>query len=260
MRAPSPAGPQREYLDNVEFIQSDAQLRPVMGRTKVYVILNAEELAQDAGDRLLKTLEEPPAFVVFLLTAVERGAVFPTIASRCQELRLRPAARGELADALVALGSEPGRAAKLAALAGGRQGVAVAAARDESVVEREQAHTRQLVAALTGTRLERLLVARGLSDRWTSQPETVRETLRAWMTWWRDLLLVQLGLSNRVAHLEPAEAAGLAAVAAQLSHASARRTAASLQQTLADLDANVNPRLALDLLLLKLPRTKLKLA
>jgi DNA polymerase III subunit delta' len=253
MRAPSPSGPQREYLDNVEFIQADAQLRPVMGRTKVYAILNAEELAQDAADRLLKTLEEPPRFVVFLLTAVERGAVFPTIASRCQEVRLRPAARSELADALVALGSDPARAAKLAALAGGRQGVAVAAARDDTVVEREQTHTRQLVSALGGSRLERLLVARGLSERWTSQPESVRETLRAWMTWWRDLLLVQLGLFERVVHLEAAEAAGLHTVAAQLSHEAARETAARLQQTLADLDANVNPRLALDLLLLRLP-------
>jgi DNA polymerase-3 subunit delta' len=255
MRAPSPSGPQREYLDNVEFIQADAALRPVMGLTKAYVILNAEELAQDAADRLLKTIEEPPPFVVFLLTAVERGAVFPTIASRCQEIRLRPAARIELADALVTLGSDPTRAAKLAALAGGRQGVAVAAARDDTLVEREQAHTRQLVSALGGTRLERLLVARGLSERWTSQPETVRDTLRAWMTWWRDLLLVQLGLSERVVHLDPAEAAGLRAVAAQISHDVARQTAGRLQQTLADLDANVNPRLALDLLLLRLPRT-----
>ena len=53
--------------------RSDAQLRPVMGRSKVYLIVYAEELAEDAGNRLLKTLEEPPPFVVFLLTAIERG-------------------------------------------------------------------------------------------------------------------------------------------------------------------------------------------
>src|SRR4029079_6776527 len=55
MRAPSPSGPQRDYTDNVEFIQADAQLRPVMGRKKVYLIVSAEELAQEAADRLLKT-------------------------------------------------------------------------------------------------------------------------------------------------------------------------------------------------------------
>ena len=71
MRAQSASGPPREFSDNVQFIQSDAQLKPVMGRTKVYLILYAEELAEDAGNRLLKTLEEPPPFVLFLLTAIE---------------------------------------------------------------------------------------------------------------------------------------------------------------------------------------------
>ncbi len=254
MRAPSPAGPQREYADNVEFIQSDAQLRPVMGRRKVYIILNAEELAQDAADRLLKTIEEPPRFVVFLLTAVERGAVLPTIASRCQEIRLRPAGRPELVQALVERGLEHARAAQLAALAGGRQGLALTAAQDDKALEREQTYIRQLLNAVSGSRLERLLIARALSDRWSSHPETVRETLRAWMTWWRDVLLVQLGLGDRVAHLDAADTAGLTAVARQLSADGAREAADRLRQTLADLDANVNPRLALDLLLLKLPR------
>jgi DNA polymerase-3 subunit delta' len=222
MRPPNPPGPQRDFADNVEFIQSDAQLRPVLGRKKVYIILNAEELAQDAADRLLKTLEEPPPFVVFLLTAVERGAVFPTIASRCQELRLRPLPRAEQV-------------------------------RDPDVAARELAYAQQLVAALGGSRLDRLLVARGLSERWTSQPETVRETLRAWMSWWRDLLLVQLSLSDRTLLLDATGRSSLESAAQQISRGAARATAARLQQTLADLDANVNPRLALDLLLLKLP-------
>ncbi|MCA1646002.1 MAG: DNA polymerase III subunit delta', partial [Chloroflexi bacterium] len=138
LKAPNVAGPQRNYTDNVQFIQSDAQLKPVMGRSKVYVIVNAEELAEDAGNRLLKTLEEPPGSVVFLLTAIERGAVLPTIASRCQEIRLRPAGRGELAEALVDLGTEPERATQLAALAGGRQGWAVSAARDAALFEQQQ--------------------------------------------------------------------------------------------------------------------------
>src|SRR5207244_11389331 len=122
----------------VQFIQSDAQLKPIMGRMKVYVIVNAEELAEDAGNRLLKTLEEPAPFVVFLLTAIERGSVLPTIASRCQEIRLRPAPRAELTEALVASGTEPGRAHQLAALSGGRQGWAVSAARDSGLFEQEQ--------------------------------------------------------------------------------------------------------------------------
>jgi DNA polymerase III subunit delta' len=257
LKPPSGSTPQRDYTDNVSFIQSDAQLRPVMGRSKVYVIVNAEELAEDAGNRLLKTIEEPPPFVVFLLTAIERGGVLPTIASRCQEIRLHPAQRAELAEALVSSGIEPERAQQLAALAGGRQGWAVAAARDSGLFEQQQTYGRQLVEALSGSRLDRLVRARQLSDRWTSQPETVRDTLRVWLSWWRDVLLVQLGLLNRIVHLEAGEQLALRATAEQVDPAHARQALSAIQQTLADLDTNVNPRLALDLLLLRLPAARL---
>jgi DNA polymerase-3 subunit delta' len=253
MRPQAAPGPQREYSDNVQFIQSDAQLRPMMGRSKVYLILYAEELAEDAGNRLLKTLEEPPPFVVFLLTAIERGAVLPTIASRCQEIRLRPAPRRELAEALVATGTEPERAQQLAALAGGRQGWAVSASRDAAMYEQQQTYAEQLVQALSGSRIDRLLRARALSERWSGQPETVRETLRVWMSWWRDVVLVQLGLLSRIVHLDAGEQMALRAAADRVDAREARRAAAAIQQTLADLDTNVNARLALDLLLLQLP-------
>ena len=49
MRASSAAGPPRDYVDNVEFIQSDAQLRPVLGRRKVYIIAGAEALTDVLG-------------------------------------------------------------------------------------------------------------------------------------------------------------------------------------------------------------------
>ena len=253
LRPPSPPGPQRDYADNVEFIQSDAQLRPVMGRKKVYVILNAEELAQDAADRLLKTIEEPPPFVLFLLTAVEKGAVFPTIVSRCQEIRLRPVPRAELAEALVGMGAEPGHANELAALAGGRQGWAVSALNDARLFEQQQTYVRDLVGVLGASRVERLVAARKLSERWASHPELVRETLRAWLGWWRDTVLFQLGIGDRI-RLEPG---AMQAVASQVNRTAMRDTAASLQQALADLDMNVNARLVLDLLLLRLPRARL---
>ena len=254
MRPPaSGSAPARDYVDNVYFIQADAQLRPVMGRRKVYIIVYAEELAEDAGDRLLKTLEEPPGFVLFLLTAIDRGGVLPTIASRCQELRLRPSPRSKLAAALVATGTEPARAEQLAALAGGRQGWALAAARDRGVSEQQETFVGDMLTALTGTRVDRLLRARALSERWLAHQETVRETLRVWMSWWRDVVLVQLGLTNRIVHLEPGEQAALRVAATTVTREAARNAALSIQQTLADLDTNVNPRLTLDLLLLRLP-------
>jgi DNA polymerase-3 subunit delta' len=119
--------------------------------------------------------------------------------------------------------------------------------------EQQQTYAEQLVQALSGSRIDRLLRARALSERWSGQPETVRETLRVWMSWWRDVVLVQLGLLSRIVHLEAGEQTALRAAADRVDAREARRAAAAIQQTLADLDTNVNARLALDLLLLQLP-------
>jgi hypothetical protein len=81
--------------------------------------------------------------------------------------------------------------------------------------------------------------------------------LRVWLSWWRDVMLMQLGLVDRIVHLEAGEQAALRATADQVDLVAARQAAAAIQQTLADLETNVNPRLALDLLLLRLPRATL---
>jgi DNA polymerase-3 subunit delta' len=250
----SGSGPPRDYVDNVEFIQTDAQMRPVDGRKKVYLILNAEELGRDAANRLLKTIEEPTPFVHFILTASDRGAVLPTIVSRCQEIRLRPVPRVELARALTASSlADESRAELLAALSGGRPGWALAAINDPSVFEVHQADVRELRDVLLASRLNRLILARRLAERWSSRPDSVRTTLRAWLSWWRDVLLVQVGLADRMSHASPDQQGAIRAVAVQVSPADAQAAQARVQQTLADLEANVNARLALDLLLLRLP-------
>jgi DNA polymerase-3 subunit delta' len=65
-------------------------LRPALGTRKVAIILDADHLAEEAANCLLKTLEEPPQGAVIILvgTAVERQ--LPTIRSRCQIVRFRP--------------------------------------------------------------------------------------------------------------------------------------------------------------------------
>lgn len=256
LRAPSGA-PVRDYADNVEWIQSDAQLRPADGRRKVYLVLNAEELLPEAANRLLKSIEEPTRYTHFILTASDRAAVLPTVASRCQELRLLRVPRGEIAEALQERYKiDKQRAFELAALADGAPGWALAAAADPSLVEVRKSDARDLRDALSGDRIERLVYSRALSNRWSTGPDTVRATLRAWMAWWRDVLLVQSGLARSTAFTTGGDDLGLEFAAHRLPPQEAWEALGSVQRTLADLDANVNARLALDLLLLRLPHTR----
>ena len=75
-------------------------LHPVEGRYKVFLIQDAHKANASFANKLLKTLEEPPAHVVLCLTAQDRSALLPTIVSRCQVLALRPLGEQAVEDAL----------------------------------------------------------------------------------------------------------------------------------------------------------------
>ena len=71
-------------IDDVREINDRIGLRPVLGRRKIYIIDEAHMLTKEASNAVLKTLEEPPDHVVFVLCTTEMGAMLPTIRSRCQ--------------------------------------------------------------------------------------------------------------------------------------------------------------------------------
>ncbi len=73
-------GQVREMLD-------DVQLSPICSPRKVYMMSDAQLLTSASANALLKSLEEPPADTVFILLATSADAVLPTIVSRCQTLR-----------------------------------------------------------------------------------------------------------------------------------------------------------------------------
>ncbi len=75
-------------VDNMRDILDAVQYRPTNGRYKVYIIDEVHMLSQSAFNALLKTLEEPPAHVIFILATTEIRKVPVTILSRCQRFDL----------------------------------------------------------------------------------------------------------------------------------------------------------------------------
>lgn len=75
-------------VDNMRSILDAAQYRPTNGRYKVYIIDEVHMLSTSAFNALLKTLEEPPAHVIFILATTEIREVPVTILSRCQRFDL----------------------------------------------------------------------------------------------------------------------------------------------------------------------------
>ena len=107
-------------------LQSDAQIRPYQSAYKIYMIPRAENLNQQAQNALLKTLEEPPAYAVFLLLAQSLSVFLPTVLSRCVALPLHPAPERELEEALLARGTDEETARIAARLSHGNPGRSLA--------------------------------------------------------------------------------------------------------------------------------------
>jgi DNA polymerase-3 subunit gamma/tau len=76
-------------VDNIRELIERAQFAPVQCRYKVYVIDEVHMLSNAAFNALLKTLEEPPQRVVFILATTDPQRVLPTIISRCQRFDFR---------------------------------------------------------------------------------------------------------------------------------------------------------------------------
>lgn len=73
-----------------EQINNDVHVRPYSGKYKIYIIEDAHLMTMQAQNALLKTIEEPADYAVFLLLTANKEALLPTILSRCVTLNLRP--------------------------------------------------------------------------------------------------------------------------------------------------------------------------
>jgi len=99
-----------------EAVVAAAAHTPFESSFRVFVLERADTMNDEAANSLLKTLEEPPGYVVLLLLTDRPTQVLPTIASRCQPVRFDPPAPAELAARLQARGAAPAQAEAAARL------------------------------------------------------------------------------------------------------------------------------------------------
>lgn len=231
-------------------VRSFVARRPAEAAWQVVVIDGAETMTTDAANTLLKTLEEPPPYTVFVVISRNLAAVLPTILSRCQTVQFPPLPTPVVVDALEQrLGLAQPAARLMAALAGGSLGQALQLAGDADVIRRRE-EARQIIVDLPGLEDDRLLaLSEGLEKRRDEVPEVLHH--------------VELWLRDVVVWGETANPELLLAVDAGefLAEQSGRYSLAALVGMMAALaacrqamDRNANLRLALDVLLLRLAR------
>ena len=133
-------------IDSIRELRESVKFRPARDRYKVFIIDEAHQITNDAFNALLKTLEEPPSWTVFVLCTTEPQAIPATITSRCQSFAFQAVGLREVVQHLGKICASEGVAADADAL------TAVALAGDGSV--RDSLSTLDQAIAAFGDKLE----------------------------------------------------------------------------------------------------------
>ncbi|MBN1977545.1 MAG: DNA polymerase III subunit delta' [Anaerolineae bacterium] len=236
-------------IDQVRDLQHQLSLTPLEARWRVAILRRFEEATTSAANALLKTLEEPPAYVVLAVLARDADTLLPTIVSRCQQVNLHPLPAPQVERALVERwGADPEQAKLLAHLSGGRLGWAVRTLEDSAGLQRRAQRLDELGELLNAPITARFRYA----ERLARDPIATQETLDLWLGWWRDVLLLAAEANAPLTNIDR--------VSALRDHArrfGVERSTALVEavRSAADhLKCNANPRLTLEVLLLDLPR------
>jgi len=113
-------------IERIRDLQQRLSLKPFQARYKVIIIVDAEDMTEQASNCLLKILEEPTPDTVFIITASNQIAIAQTVISRCQIVRFRPLSRDLVNEILrEEFSVEEGQARFLSAVSGGDIGKAL---------------------------------------------------------------------------------------------------------------------------------------
>ncbi|MBI3073539.1 MAG: DNA polymerase III subunit gamma/tau [Deltaproteobacteria bacterium] len=269
-------GASNNGVDQVRDLRENVKYLPQSGRYKVYIVDEVHMLTQAAFNALLKTLEEPPAHVVFVFATTEVHRIPATILSRCQRFDLRKIRTDILVERL----REICRAEALAAdddalLVIAREGAG--SLRDAvSLLDQVISYggaariTAREVVDLLGVLDRRALLdlARAIAARDCDKAIVglralfdhgyeVRPILEAWLVMARNLAIASWSKSRELLpDLSIDEAAEISELAAALSPGLAERWYAMSERSFGDIVHASDPAVSLEVLLLKLLRAE----
>jgi DNA polymerase-3 subunit delta' len=251
---PGQASTKKEIsIAQIKELQRSAALQPYEGRYRVFIIDGAEYLNEESANCLLKTLEEPPPRVLFILLTVNDGRLLPTIVSRCQRIELFPLPAEVIEQALMEQWQvAPEKARVLSRLCRGSIGWAVSASRDESLVLERSQRLDELLGLNDAGLDQRFAFAARLAAQFSKSRDSVEEVLDLWLGWWRDVILAREGCARFIINIDRETA--LRSLAECYNMAGIRGFMEAIREAVVQLGQNANPRLVLEVLMLNLPR------
>jgi DNA polymerase-3 subunit delta' len=233
-------------IGTVKELLAQMKFRPREGRMRIFIMPEADRMNPAAANALLKTLEEPSAGNILLLTSARPHALPMTILSRCQHLRFSPLPREEVARFLREKKSvAPDAAAILAASSGGSIGKALEMNRADYLTLRN-AIMNYLASDEPTDAIGRLAFA----ARFGTEREDILERLLILKTCYRDALIFrETKGKGRLIFQDRTEA--IRAVAGRLSGRDLLHNIAAIEAATGAIDKNANKTLTLETMLIK---------
>ena len=226
--------------DSIRLVQREMAFAPTQSRRKIALIFEAECMHPAGANALLKILEEPPSYVVFVLISSHPERILPTIRSRCQRLNLKRLSRDALQGQLQQRGFSGDHLAVATRLGDGSMEQALAAGEDGFDARRHQVEAF-LRAGLKGEDGAYTGLLEDLDVR--QDRGRLEGFIDLCMSYLRDLFLLQHGCQEAVTHVDRVEI--LLQLETFIMPDQLERATEAMDQAFVRLSQNVNPQLVL---------------
>ena len=262
-------------VDEARELIANSVYRPLRGRYKVYIIDEVHMLTREAFNALLKTMEEPPSHVKFILCTTEPHKVPPTIQSRCQRFDFKNIDTRRIADHLRAVleqekvKAEPSVVAQIARLGNGSMRDALTLM-DRLLATGEKKLTGALLQDILGLPQQDLVdevlesCAQGgvkgaleSADRLLRSGVTIDQALESLVTRLRDLLILSAcGQDSEIVELEGEDRVKAASIASRFDDASITHMMAVCENAARSAKSSSTPRALFDAVIARLAMTE----
>lgn len=235
-------------VDQIRGLIEKLTLKPYEAAKRVIIIAGAHQFNTEAGNTLLKTLEEPPEHTLFILTAPQAADMLPTIVSRCQQVRFNPIDRHSLAAYVASrYAVTEAEGAAIAAMSGGSLSQADRMAQDGWTRTREWV-LREMETLPSQPVNASLAFAEALAKN----KDLVFTAFEIMKNWLRDIALCQHQPKQRDKFINEDLFDRIQNAASRATPGTVTRRFKAIEQAERAIRSNANVRLTLDALMLSL--------
>ena len=258
-------------VDNIRDIRDEVVYAPAVARYKVYIIDEVHMLSAGAFNALLKTLEEPPERVVFILATTEPQKLPATVLSRCQRFDFKRITENGIAERLGEIAADCGISVSsealtfLARLSGGAMRDAISLLDQLTTLGRSEVtleDVNEMAGFASSARIRLLagfLLAGDIAGSWIQLDALMREgrdlsqLCVQLLGWFRNALLLQMGgASSPLLDVHPDDMADAVTASKTLSEGELADWLRELSEYELRLRRTDNPRIMMEVLLLRL--------